>query len=61
MFAYPLFLMGHDKWFSLHHVAHFLAWCCVVPALVFAWYAAVTYVPMARKALRDRPLASDSR
>src|SRR5438105_10757607 len=48
MFAFPFFLMGHDQGFFLHHVARFLAWCCVVPALIFAWYAAITYVPMAR-------------
>ena len=58
MFAYPLFLMGHDQGFSLHHAARVLAWCCVIPALVLAWYAAITYVPMARRALRDRQLAS---
>jgi len=58
MFAYPFFLMGHDQGFFLHDVARFLAWCCVVPALVFAWYAAITYVPMARQALRNSQLAS---
>ena len=61
MFAYPLFLMGHDRGFALHSVARFLAWCCVIPALVFAWYAAFTYVPMARQALQDRGLASEAR
>jgi len=58
MFAFPFFLMGHDQGFFLHHVARFLAWCCVVPALIFAWYAAITYVPMARRALHDRPVTS---
>ena len=57
-FAAYFFLMGHDQGFFLHHVARFLAWCCVVPALIFAWYAAITYVPMARRALHDRPVAS---
>ena len=52
MCALPLFLAGHanDDW---HSVAEALAWVCVVPALAFGWYAAVTYVPMARSALAE--------
>lgn len=52
MCALPLFLAGHarDDW---HSVAEVLAWVCVVPALLLAWYAAVTYVPRAREALAD--------
>jgi len=53
MVAFPLFLMGHDHQFSLRHVAAVLAWISVVPALIFAWYAAITYVPMARRALQE--------
>jgi cardiolipin synthase len=53
MFAFPLFLLGHARTFSLRHAAEVLGWCCAVPALVLGWYAAVTYVPMARAALRD--------
>jgi cardiolipin synthase len=60
MFAFPLFLIGHDQGFSLHKVAEFLAWCCAIPALVLAWYAAITYVPLARRALAERPLDSSS-
>jgi cardiolipin synthase (CMP-forming) len=50
MFALPLFLVGHanDNW---HSVAEVLAWVAVIPALVLGWYAAFTYVPMARAAL----------
>ncbi len=50
MCALPLFLAGHanDDW---HSVAEALAWICVIPALAFGWYAAVTYVPMAHGAL----------
>ena len=58
MFAFPLFLMGHDRGFSLHRTAEILGWCCAIPALILGWYAAVTYVPMARQALRDGRLAS---
>jgi cardiolipin synthase len=60
MFAFPFFLMGHDQGFSLHKPAEFLAWCCAIPALCLAWYAAVTYVPMARRALKERQLASSA-
>jgi cardiolipin synthase len=53
MFAFPLFLMGHDRGFSLHRTAEILGWFCAIPALILGWYAAVTYVPMARQALRE--------
>src|SRR5207237_10411937 len=52
MFAFPLFLMGHDKDFVFHSAAQVLAWCCVIPALVLAWSAAFTYIPLPRQALR---------
>ncbi|MBV8979493.1 MAG: CDP-alcohol phosphatidyltransferase family protein [Acidimicrobiia bacterium] len=60
MFAFPFFLMGHDAGFSPHGVAEFLAWCCAVPALLLAWYAAITYIPMARQALKARQVDSTS-
>jgi cardiolipin synthase len=53
MVAFPLFLISHDRQFSLRHVADVLAWISVIPALVFSWYAAISYVPMARKALQE--------
>jgi cardiolipin synthase len=53
MFAFPFFLVGHDQGFSLHGAFEFLAWCCAIPALLLAWYAAFTYIPMARQALRE--------
>ena len=58
MFAFPLFLMGHDKDFVFHSAAQVLAWCCVIPALVLAWYAAITYVPLARRALKEGRITS---
>ena len=58
MFAFPLFLMGHDQGFSPHKLAEFLGWCCAIPALVLAWYAAITYVPIARRALAERQVDS---
>jgi cardiolipin synthase len=59
MFAFPFFLFGHDKGFGPHHVFEVLAWCCAIPALLLAWYAAITYVPMARRALEESRVASD--
>lgn len=52
MCALPLFLAGHaaDDW---HSTAEVLAWICAIPALVFGWYAAITYVPKARRALEE--------
>jgi cardiolipin synthase len=61
MFAFPLFLMGHDKDFVFHSAAEVLAWCCVIPALVLAWYAAITYIPMAHRALKEGRVDSSSR
>jgi cardiolipin synthase len=51
-FALPLFLIGHapGRW---HHVAEALAWVAVIPSLALGWYAAITYIPMARAALSD--------
>jgi cardiolipin synthase len=52
MWALPLFLIGHapDDW---HRIALTLAYLSVIPALVFAWYAAITYIPQARAAIAE--------
>jgi cardiolipin synthase len=60
MFAFPFFLMAHDPDFALRDLAEVLAWGCVIPGLILSWYAAITYVPMARQALKERQLASPS-
>jgi cardiolipin synthase len=52
MCALPLFLVGHTH-VPGHRLAEALAWIVVIPALALGWYAAVTYVPMARTALSD--------
>jgi cardiolipin synthase (CMP-forming) len=52
MLSFPLFLVGHST-VGWHSLALALAWCCAIPALVFSLYAAVTYVPMARRALAE--------
>jgi cardiolipin synthase len=50
MVAYPIFLLAHGpaEWQSVLTV---VAWLCAVPALVLAWVAAASYVPVARRAL----------
>jgi cardiolipin synthase len=51
MCAIPLFLAGHasDDW---HRVAEDLAWVCIIPGLLFGWYAVAGYVGPAIKAVR---------
>ena len=51
MFAFPLFLASREAWGDSARV---LAWCFAIPGLVLSWYAAVTYVPLARQALAKR-------
>lgn len=50
MVAFPLFLVGHSDAFW-RRPAEWAAWVVVLPALMSAWYAAATYVPIARAAL----------
>ena len=52
MFAFPFFLASHaDIWWR--DQARVLAWLFTGPGLVFGWYAAAAYVPLARDALRE--------
>ena len=52
MFAFPLFVAGHGEafWPDLFTAA---AWICAIPGLIFSYYAAALYVPMAGQALRE--------
>ncbi len=52
MCAFPLFVLGSSDafWADTAAVA---AWFCAVPGLVMSYYAAVTYVPIALRALRE--------
>lgn len=56
----PLFLAtdGPGSW---EHPLRVLTYVLVMPALAFSWYAALSYVPLARRALREgrapRPVA----
>jgi cardiolipin synthase len=50
MFAYPSFLAGHGHADWQRAMTDF-GWFCAIPALVLAWIAAASYVPVARRAL----------
>jgi cardiolipin synthase len=51
MVAFPLFLAseGDIGWAD---TAGLLAWLVAVPGLALSWYAALNYIPLARRALR---------
>jgi cardiolipin synthase len=52
MVAFPLFLVGHSN-AGCRHSADALAWVAAVLGLCLSYYAAVTYIPLARRALRE--------
>jgi cardiolipin synthase (CMP-forming) len=52
MMAFPLFLASHSD-LSWADTAGVLAWLTGIPGLVLSLYAAVLYVPMARRALAE--------
>jgi cardiolipin synthase (CMP-forming) len=51
MVAYPIFLVAHGN-AGWQQPLEVVAWLIGVPALVLAWIAAASYVPVARVALR---------
>lgn len=53
MIAFPLFLASHST-LGWHEGGRTAAWLFGVPGLVLAWYSAALYVPLARRALRER-------
>jgi cardiolipin synthase len=57
MVAYPLFLVSHAG-VNWSDIARVLAWIVIVPAMVFTYWSAAQYVPLARKALRDGRVGS---
>jgi cardiolipin synthase len=54
MFAFPLYLWTDAISGTASDVVLFAAWFMAVCGLVLSYYAAFTYVPLARAALRDR-------
>lgn len=53
MISFPLFLASHST-LGWHDGARTAAWLFGVPGLVLAWYSAALYIPIARRALRER-------
>ena len=53
MFAFPLFLWADAIHGTAHDVVLAAAWFMAVCGLVFSYYAALTYIPLARAALRE--------
>ena len=52
MVCFPLFLLTYGP-ASWQHVIRDITWVLVVPSLAFAWTAALSYVPLAARALRE--------
>ncbi len=57
MIAFPLFLISHAH-VSWHSQAIVAAWVFVLPGLALAWYSALRYVPLARRALASGRVGS---
>jgi cardiolipin synthase len=53
MFSLPAFLAASITHGTAHDLFWALAWGFAIPALALSYYAAVKYVPAARRALRD--------
>jgi cardiolipin synthase len=53
MFSFPLFLWGDNTSGTLADIVLAAAWSFAVAGLAFGYYAAITYVPIAREALRQ--------
>jgi len=53
MVAFPLFLWADAIAGAAHDVVLVGAWCMAVCGLVLSYYAALSYVPLARAALRE--------
>ncbi|MEQ1786877.1 MAG: CDP-alcohol phosphatidyltransferase family protein [Acidimicrobiales bacterium] len=56
MIAFPLFLASEST-LSWHEGAGTAALGFGIPGLILSWYSAALYVPLARKALRERDVA----
>ncbi len=53
MVAFPFFLAGNDQSFAWRGSATFMGWLFAGLGFLLSWYAAATYLPLARAALRQ--------
>jgi len=53
MFAFPLFLMGSAGDGAINTLLWVCGWLAGIPALLFSYYAAITYIPMMRQSLAE--------
>jgi cardiolipin synthase len=53
MVAFPLFMVGNSPDASWQRIGEVSGWCFALPGLILSWYAAATYVPIARRALAE--------
>jgi cardiolipin synthase len=60
MFAFPFFLLGSAGDGSWNTLAWICGWLAGVPALVFSYYAAFTYIPQMRLSLAEGRAARTS-
>jgi cardiolipin synthase len=61
MFSFPAFLAASITHGATRDVFWIIGWVFAVPALVLSYYAAVRYIPAARRALRDGRVRHDDR
>ena len=57
MFAFPMFLASHST-LAIRDEFGVAAWLCAIPGLALSYYAAATYVPIARRALQEGRVGS---
>jgi cardiolipin synthase len=60
MVAFPSLLLAHHTYATWHVIATVVGWGFMIPGLVLSYYAAVTYVPLARQALREGKAAANA-
>ena len=58
MFAFPMFLASHST-LSVRNELGVAAWLCAIPGLILSYYAAATYVPIAKRALEEGRVGSE--
>ena len=52
LFAFPSFLLGEAD-VAVSPLFEVLGWCAAVPGVAISWYAAITYIPVMARSLRE--------